>query len=185
MARTASTLQALSAEAKTALEAVTAQDPKHLRALQSYLSALESSYHEAMDELEGDEGDDDEQDDRENPDADIIFQTRDWHAGGLTTTFKDAPSAEEGEIAEVEAVPVFYPADLEPLKGLKWTLKGSSKPGRPGKLVLDYGAELEQLKKEPLFRGFKVLVHMADSDDDEGDDDDDEDEDDDEDGDDE
>ncbi|KAK9827105.1 hypothetical protein WJX74_006640 [Apatococcus lobatus] len=156
-------LQALSAQAKTALEAVTAQDPKHLKALQSYFDELEKRYRAAVEELEGDDGEEDEQEDPENPDADIIFQTRDWHTGGLTTTFRDAPSAEEGEIAEVQAYPIFYPKGLQPMKNLKWTLKPSSRPSKPGKLVLDYGVELEELKKEPLFRGFKVLVHMAES----------------------
>lgn len=176
MSATVEELQALSAQAKAALGEVTAKDPKHLKALQSYFDELERRYRAAVEELEGDEEEDDEeQDDPENPDADIIFQTRDWHVGGLTTTFRDAPSAEEGEIAEVQVYPVFYPKGLQPLKGLKWDLKPSSRPSKPGKLVLDYGAELEELKKEPLFRGFKVLVHMAESEYDEDEEDDDED----------
>ncbi len=158
-------LQKMSAEAKAALEAVTSQDPKHLKALQSYLSELENNYQAVMRELQDEDGDedDDELDDPENPDADIIFHTRDWHPGGITTQFRDAPSAEEGEVAEVQAYPVFYPKGLQPLKTLKWDIKASSRPSKPGKLVLDYGADLEELKKEPLFRGFKVLVNMADS----------------------
>lgn len=163
----------MAAKARVALEAVTAQDPEHLKVLSSYLTELENNYtrvNELLDRFEQEDDEDDGEDDPENMDADIIFNTRDWNKGGLTTKFRDAPAPEEGEISEVEAFPVFYPSEYQPLQNLKWSVRESSRPNKPSTLILDYGSELEELKKEPLFRGFKVLVHMADSDD-EGDDD--------------
>lgn len=171
-------LQSLGDRARAALESVTAQDPEHLKVLSSYFKELEAKYTNLLETIEGDDDQDDDEDDPEALDADIVFNTRDWHKGGIITRFHDAPSAEEGDIAEVEAFPVFYPRDHQPLKDLKWKVKESSRPSKPSTLVVDYGAELEQLKKEPLFRGFKVLVHMVnsdDDDDDEGEDDEDED----------
>lgn len=167
-----SSLQSLGDRARAALESVTAQDPEHLKALSSYLKELEGKYASLLETLEGDEEDEDEEEDPEALDADIVFNTRDWHKGGIATRFHDAPSAEEGEVAEVEAFPVFYPADYQPVKDLVWNIKASKKsPSKPSTLVVDYGAELEELKKHPLFRGFKVLVHMATSDDEDEEDD--------------
>lgn len=165
-------MQTLSSKAKQALEAVTAKDPSHLKVLSSYMAELEKNYARVTALLEqmegGDDGDDEDDEDPETFDADIIFNTRDWHKGGITGKFRDAPAAEEGDIAEVEVFPVFYPPTYEPLKGVEWSVKESSRPTKPSTLLVNYGPQLEELKKEPLFRGFKVLVHMGDSDEEDG-----------------
>lgn len=165
-------MQSLSSKAKQALEEVTAKDPSHLKALSSYMAELEKNYARVTALLEqmegGDDGDDEDDEDPETFDADIIFNTRDWHKGGITGKFRDAPAVEEGDIAEVEVFPVFYPPTYEPLKGVEWDLKPTSRPTKPRTLLVNYGPQLEELKKEPLFRGFKVLVHMGDSDEEDG-----------------
>lgn len=169
-------LGTLATEAKTALEAVTAQDPRHLKTLHSYLNAIEGRYAALLDELTGDDGydeDDDDEDDTEdpeNPDADIIYNTRDFHEGGITTTFQDAPSQAEGKVSQVLLFPVFYEKGLEAFDVYGFTHKTSSRdPNKPGKLILDYGTKLAELQKDPAFRGFKVYARMeSDDEDDDG-----------------
>ena len=58
-------LQALGREAHAALQAVTAQDPRHLKAIDTYMTALEEAYpdgEEDEDDLDGDNEDDDGED---------------------------------------------------------------------------------------------------------------------------
>lgn len=174
-------LQSLGAEARVALDAVTARDPRHLKALHSYLNAIEEKYRTILEELEGDDYDDDDdeedEEDPENPDADIIYNTRDFHPGGITTTFPDAPSANEGKIAQVLLFPVFYKQGAEAFDVHSFTHKTSSRDlDKPGKLILDYGPKLEELKADPAFRGFKVFARMEDDDEGEDEEDDDEEE---------
>ena len=167
------TLQTLGAEARVALDAVTARDPRHLKTLASYLNAIEEKYRMILEELGGDEYDDDEEDDDdedeedpENPDADIIYNTRDFYQGGITTTFPDAPSANEGKISEVLLFPVHYTAGTEAFAVHGFTHKTSSRDlDKPGKLILDYGPKLDELKADPTFRGFKVFARMGDEED--------------------
>ena len=160
-------LQALGKEAHAALQAVTAQDPKYLKAIDTYMTALEEAFPDP------DEDDDDDDEDEEGEDYMPIDVRKHWPAG-LERKFKDMQPPEEGRITNVRCKPVFYEFPEKDIASFTWKVKEGSRASKPCTLTVDYGKDLEELEKNPLFQGFRLNVYHDDPSDDEDDDDDDE-----------
>lgn len=159
-------LQALGREAHAALQSVTAQDPKYLKAIDTYMTALEDAFPD-------EDGDEDDEDDGSEDGEDFLpIDVRKHWPDGLEKKFKDMQPPEEGKITNVRCKPVFYEFPEQDLASFTWKVKEGSRASKPCTLSVDYGKDLEELEKNPLFQGFRLSVYHDDPSDSEDDDDD-------------
>ena len=157
-------LQALGREAHAALQGVTAQDAKQLTAIREYMTALEESFQDP------DEDDEDDEDDDSEDGGDCVpIDVRKHWPEGLEKKFKDMQPVEEGRITNVRCKPVFYEFPEQDLASFTWKVKEGSRASKPCTLTVDYGKDLDELEKNPLFQGFRLSVYHDDPDDSEDD----------------